>query len=286
MKFNYILIFVSTGLFCFIMIRMITKYLLEKLELNSNKKYEVLRRFIAPEKLLLGRIFAALIVGCVMFILQLVFGVQQMKIAIPVSCGFGILAYYAVYWYYLKKMLNRKQAFESKILDFTMGLSNGMRSGLALGQSIESVAKRIGGPMQEELTTLLREYRLGIDLPEAFERMYNRMPCEDLHLLVTTITLTTKSGGSLVEVLEEMVTTIRARTDFQERLKNMTAQGRFEAFSISMAPLAAFILLYIIDPELMKPLVTTTWGWLAVGVATALVLTGYYILVKITTIEV
>ena len=109
MSFNYILIFVSTGLFCFIMIRMITRYLLEKLELNSNKKYEALRRFIAPEKLLTGRIFAALIVGCVMFILQLVFGVEQMKIAIPVSCGFGILAYYAFYWYFLKKMLNRNQ---------------------------------------------------------------------------------------------------------------------------------------------------------------------------------
>ena len=82
------------------------------------------------------------------------------------------------------------------------------------------------------------------------------------------------------------MTTIRARTDFQERLKNMTAQGKFEALSISLAPLAAFILLYVIDPELMKPLVTTAWGWLAVGIATALVLTGYYILVKITTIEV
>ena len=73
MTFNYILIFVSTGLFCFIMIRMVTKYLQEKLELNSNKKYEALRRFVAPEKLLTGRIFAALIMGCVMFILQLAF---------------------------------------------------------------------------------------------------------------------------------------------------------------------------------------------------------------------
>jgi tight adherence protein B len=286
MTFYYILIFVSTGLFAFILIRMVTKYLQEKLELNSNKKYEALRRYIAPDKLLTGRVFAALIMGCIMFILQIVFGVEQMKIAIPVSCGFGLLAYHAVYWYYLKKMLNRKQAFENKILDFTMGLSNGMRSGLALGQSIESVAKRIGGPMQEELATLLREYRLGIDLPEAFERMYNRMPCEDLHLLVTTITLTTKSGGSLVEVLEEMVTTIRARTEFQERLKNMTAAGRFEALTISLAPLAAFILLYVIDSELMKPLITTAWGWMAVGFATLLVVIGYYVLIKITTIEV
>ena len=38
MIFNYILIFSATGLFCYILIRMITKYLQEKLELNSNQK--------------------------------------------------------------------------------------------------------------------------------------------------------------------------------------------------------------------------------------------------------
>ena len=286
MYLDYILIFVATGLFCFIMIRMVTRYLLEKLELNSNPKYDILRRFISPERLLLSRIFAALMAGCVMFILELALGVEQMKIALPVSFAFGAVGYFAVYWYFLQKLLRRKEAFESKILDFTMGLSNGMRSGLALGQSIESVAKRIGGPMQEELATLLREYRLGVDLPEAFERLYKRMPCEDLHLLVTSITLTTRSGGSLVEVLEEMVGTIRSRTEFQERLKNMTAQGRFEAMAISFAPVAAFLLLYFIDPELMTPLVTTGYGWLAVAGATVLVLTGYYILKKIITIEV
>ena len=34
MYVNYILIFIATGMFCFILIRMVTKYLLEKLELN------------------------------------------------------------------------------------------------------------------------------------------------------------------------------------------------------------------------------------------------------------
>ena len=66
----------------------------------------------------------------------------------------------------------------------------------------------------------------------------------------------------------------------------MTAQGRFEALAISLAPLVAFILLYYIDPGLMRPLVTTGWGWLAVAGATALVLMGYYVLKKLITIEV
>ncbi len=283
---NLILIFASVALFFHLLIRVGVKYLLEKLELNANPKYEKLRRFIAPDRLLTARIHAMMITGCGMFILQLAFGVEQMKIAVPVACAFGIGAYFLVYWLYFQKHRKRQEAFESKILDFTMGLSNGLRSGLALGQAIESVSKRIGGPMQEELNTLLREYRLGVDLPEAFARMYKRMPCEDLHLLVTTISLTTKSGGSLSDVLEEMVSTIRSRTEFYERLKNMTAQGRFEALSISLSPVAAFILLYVIDPALMKPLVTTGTGWLAVTGAAMLIAMGYYVLNQIITIEV
>ena len=48
--FNFILLFTASMMFCFILIRMGSKYLLEKLELNANPRYEELRRFISPEK--------------------------------------------------------------------------------------------------------------------------------------------------------------------------------------------------------------------------------------------
>jgi tight adherence protein B len=83
-----------------------------------------------------------------------------------------------------------------------------------------------------------------------------------------------------------MVITIRARTDFQERLKNMTAQGRFEAIAMSLAPLAAFILLYLIDPQLMRPMVTTGMGWCGISIVVVLVTLGFLVIKKITTIEV
>ena len=130
------------------------------------------------------------------------------------------------------------------------------------------------------------EYRLGLELAESLDRLNQRMPCEDLHLLVTTIKLTTKSGGSLVDVLDKMVDTIRSRTEFQERLKNMTAAGRFEAIAMSCAPILAFILLYLVDPDLMGPMLTTKLGWCGIAAIAALVSIGFYIINKIVTIEV
>lgn len=287
MKFmNLALVFVATAMFCFLVIGIVTKYMQEKLELNRNAKYEELRQFVEPAKLMTIRIFSFLITFCVMFILQLAFGVEKMRIAIPVALGFAVLAFYAAYWYFLHKLIRRKELFESQILDLVMGLANGMRSGLALGQALEAYAKRCSAPMSEELAQLLQEHHLNIDLAEAFERLQKRMPCEDLHLLTTVITLTTRSGGSLVDVLEKMVDTIRSRSEFQERLKNMTAQGKYEALAISCAPVAAFVILYLVDPALMKPLVTTGVGWLAVAGAAVLVTIGYFVLRKIITVEV
>ena len=284
--FELLAIFAAASVFAYLLLDMLVKYLRETLEVQREPRYEELRRFIEPPRLLVYRVFGAMAAACIAFVIQLACGVEKMVIALPVASGFGVLAWKLVYAYYHRKLVKRNEAFEEKILDFAMGLSNAMRSGLALGQAVESVSRRLGGPMQEELEVLLQEYRLGVDLPEAFERLYRRMPFEDMHILSTAIALSSRSGGSLAEVLEEIVDTIRKRTEFYGRLKNMTAQGRFEALVISCAPLACFIMLYIVDPGMMKPVVTTGLGWLMVGVAGLLVYTGYRVLRKLITIEV
>ena len=79
---------------------------------------------------------------------------------------------------------------------------------------------------------------------------------------------------------------IRSRTEFQAKLKTMTAQGRFEAIAMSLAPLAVFLLLYLIDRPLMLPLVTTATGWIAIVLDALWVLVGFLIINRIVTIEV
>ena len=48
----------------------------------------------------------------------------------------------------------------------------------------------------------------------------------------------------------------------------------------------AFVLLYIVDTDLMAPMLKTTVGWFAIGVVILLEVIGFYIINKIVTIEV
>jgi tight adherence protein B len=111
------------------------------------------------------------------------------------------------------------------------------------------------------------------------------MPGEDLQLLITAVKLTIQSGGSLAEVLEKITNTIRQRVEFQERLRTLTAQGRFEALAMGSAPLVAFGLLYLIDPALMKPLVMTQAGWMALGVVGVMETLGFLWIRRIVNVE-
>ena len=153
-------------------------------------------------------------------------------------------------------------------------------------QAMEAVTRDIGGPVGEEFSLLLHEYRYGsVELGECLERLGKRMPGEDLQLLITAVKLTIQSGGSLAEVLEKITNTVRQLVEFQERLKTLTAQGRFEALAMGSAPMLAFGLLYFIDPEMMKPLVTTQMGWTALGIVLVMETLGFLWIRRIVAIE-
>ncbi len=283
--FDYIIVFAAVALSIYLLVSTIYKISLERLE-NKRGQYEELKYFVTLPRLLSYRFSGFFIMGISLVVILLVCGVVNPFIYIPVGVAAAVLGWMAPLVYYRWKLTQRKELFEAKLLDFTMGLASGMRSGLALPQALEATSKRIGDPMQEELQTVLREYRFGMELADALQRLNERMPSEDMNLLVTTIKLTTKTGGSLVEVMDKMVEMIRGRREFQERLKNMTAQGKFEAIAMSLAPVAAFILLYIVDPELMRPMVTTGMGWCGIGIVAVMVSCGYFVIKKIVTIEV
>lgn len=196
------------------------------------------------------------------------------------------LKYLGPYWLEKVRKARRHAEFDTRILDLTMGLANAMKAGMALPQALEKVGEQMGGVMREEISTTLQEYRLGMGITDAVSRLAERMPGEDMRLLTSAVRLTTQTGGSLVDVLVQLVDTIRERTEFHQKLRTLTAQGKFEAIAMASAPFAAFVLLYFCQPDLMLPLVTTLTGWIAIGVAFALEVAGYFVIRGIVTIEV
>ena len=282
-----LLIFASVSGICFILCRT----LFSDLEHNSAERSggwdgrSQLEYFISRPKLRKIQICFATVGALIMLCLLLVAGVTPWAYA-PLAALAGGAAFMLPLLYYQHKVKKRFDEFKSKLLDVVMGLNNGMRSGVALPKALEVVGRDIGGVMQEEISMTLYEYRLGVDLTEALTRLEKRMPDDNLRLFVTAVGISQQTGGSLSDVLDKIIETIRQRSIMDDKINTLTAQGKFESIVMACAPLMAFVILYVLDRQLMTPLVTTVLGWAAIGAVLVLETIGYFIIKKIVTVEI
>lgn len=240
------------------------------------------RRFIEPENLQKMRYSSCMIVAVAALALIIVSGFYW---GIPIGIAFAFLAYQLPMWNINRKIKKRNEQFESGMLDFTILIANTLRAGIALPSAIEMAIQTIDGPIKEEFTVVLREHRLGVDLVESIERLNKRVKCENLQLFSATICVTMRTGGSMADVLDHVVDTIRQRSAFEDKLKTMISQSEFEAVLISCSPLVAFIVLYLLDQDLMIPMLTTGIGWIAISGVILLETIGFIVLKKVTTVK-
>jgi len=252
---------------------------------SEGAAFDPLYRFTTPERLEQASWAAALLAGGIAVTVLLFAGVENAVALIVLGLAVGAISFRMPRTIIHARIRRRNEVFQIRLVDVTVGLANGLRAGAALPQALAAITKDIGGPVGEEFSILLHEHHLGTDLSECLVRLGKRMPGEDLQLLITAVRLTLQSGGSLAEVLDKITNTIRQRVEFHEKLRTLTAQGRFEAIAMASAPLAAFLILYVIDPALMTPLVTTRSGWIAIGFVAVWETIGFLWINRIVNVE-
>lgn len=245
-----------------------------------------LERFISPGALFRQRVVGALVPGLLVPFAFFVAGFVNPFFLLAFGGVFAFVGWHVPRLYWLSRVAKRQRLFEAEILDLATGLASALKAGMAFPQALERVSRRMTGPMAEELAILRREYRLGTEIADSFDRLVYRMPCEDMRLLTASVRLTGKTGGSLADVLAEMAEMIRGRRDFAERLRTLTAQGRFEGIVLGAMPVVAFIIFYCIQPDLMMTLFKSIGGWIALGIAAILETIGFIVIGRITKIEV
>ena len=247
-----------------------------------------IERFISPGHLLQLRLAGAVLPGILVPTAFMLAGFVNPYMLAAFGAASALGGGLLPGWYYKRCVRKRQEKFEDRILDLTQGLANALRSGMAFPQALERMTVRMKGAMREELEIVQTDYLLNKELSEAFHRLAERMPCEDIRLLASAVELTNRTGGSLAEVLMEMTETIRQRREFQNKVKILTAQGRFEGIALGVMPIVAFFVFRFLPStgDMMGLLFTTTTGWCMLGLAAALEIIGFLVIMKISKVEV
>ncbi|WP_067728944.1 type II secretion system F family protein [Oceanobacillus damuensis] len=184
------------------------------------------------------------------------------------------------------KEIKRIKKFNMGLPGMVTSMIGSLRAGFSLPQSLTMVAEESYSPIKEEVELVLKKMRYGTSLEDALVEWKERIPSEDLELMVEAIIIQRQVGGNLAFLLNKIVDTIRERTKIQNQIKTLTAQGRLSGVIISLLPVGLGFIIYLMNPGYIGTLFTDPIGigMLIAGVIGGII--GFVMIRKITTIEV
>jgi tight adherence protein B len=95
-----------------------------------------------------------------------------------------------------------------------------------------------------------------------------------------------ESGGNLAEVLDKTGHVIRERFRLKRQVAVHTAQGRMTGWVLTLLPVVLGVLLYFVDPEIMRVLWTNPLGIKMLWTAGVMIVIGGFVINKIVSMDV
>ena len=118
-------------------------------------------------------------------------------------------------------------------------------------------------PLQENLIAIKELIDLGYDFVDAINLAADKVNLPEFDIFAASLTAQSKTGGTIGDVLKEVIDIARARVDLQRKIATMTGEGRFNAMLLGSLPILLTMYLRASEPEYFN----TIWEAGAMGTA-------------------
>ena len=148
-----------------------------------------------------------------------------------------------------------------------------LRIGRNVTSAIAEVTDSLNEPIRSILVHAVEEARLGTPLSDTLQQVADRFDNRHLGVVASAIGLQSRHGGSLVEILDAVHTTIEEEDRLQRDVQTLTADNRLSARVLLALPPIVLVVVSLLNPGYASPLVTDPLGqrMSVVGVVLALV---------------
>lgn len=198
-----------------------------------------------------------------------------------VVCGVGLPR-----WLLKRRIRARQAKFLTEFANAIDIIVRGIRSGLPLTDCMEIIAAESPEPVRSEFVELVEQQRIGIPLPRAFERLFERMPLQEVSFFSIVVAIQAQTGGNLAEALSNLSGVLRDRYKMQAKVKALSAEAKASAMIIGALPPLVMAAVYFISPDYISLLWTEQLGQFMLVGAVMWMLIGILVMRKMINFEI
>jgi tight adherence protein B len=201
----------------------------------------------------------------------------------PIAALLGVWAAFAfLNW----RRQVRIERFINQLPELARVLANATQAGLALRTAVAMAAEELEAPAGEELTKVASALAVGHSLDDALRELQDRLPSRELAVLVTTLVLSSRTGGSLVNSLRNLTQTLEERKETRREVRTQLAQIRVTAYAVPVIGIGALLMIDQITPGALSAMTDGGAGRVAVLIALGLYALGFFLIRRMSRIEV
>lgn len=219
----------------------------------------------------------------------LVMALVPFMLGFPLYVGLlsGIAGLLGLPRWFLGMMAKRRQkAFLEGLADAVDVMVRGLKAGLPLSDAMRVIATEASAPIGPEFMQLVEGQRLGITLDQGLVRMFERMPLPEVSFLGIVISIQSKAGGNLSEALGNLSKVLRERKKLTGKVRSMSQEAKSSAAIIGVLPFFILGALFVLNPEYLSPLLSTSTGHLLLAGCGAWMFTGVMVMRKMISFDI
>lgn len=189
-------------------------------------------------------------------------------------------------WYIKNKKAAEYAALVDKqVVEALTVVKNAVQSGQSLAQAVATAADELKDPIKSEFEKMSERLALGANFDGILMEASANAVSKEFKLMIDTIRISKDSGASLAGIFDRIIAATSQRTAIQSKVKALTAQGRMSGNVVSVIPFVVIAMMYAIEPEMIGSLFTTLAGNILLLIVVIMVLTGSFVIRKLTEIE-
>ena len=143
----------------------------------------------------------------------------------------------------------RRMIMSRQLILFVETAQRAVTVGASPEEAVLEAIRDAEKPLRQAVEPIRALLDLGYDFIEALAMSADQINLAEFDIFVASLSAQSTTGGSIGDVLKEVVDISRSRLDLLKRVGTMTAEGRFNALLLGSMPIALMTYLRISQPE-------------------------------------
>ena len=208
------------------------------------------------------------------------------QILAPALAVLGVVLGLAGLWEFVRRAQQRRTArFVDQLPELARLLANASHAGLSLPTAIAMVSEELGEPARSEFAAVENRLRFGAPLQAALDELSSHMRSREVSVLMSTLVVSARSGGSLVTALRGIADSLEERKETRREVTTILSQALSTAYLIIIIGLGLLVALNSLSPGTVELMTKSMVGRICLIAGLSLFTVGFVIIRQMTKVK-